>query len=66
MAVRHLVFASACTCRGTLMPLGVRERVQHPAVLRGGGEFLLLGQVEHDRPVPDARPHSSGSHGLPW
>ena len=35
------------------MPLGVREGVQHPAVLAGRGELQLVvvGQVEHHRPV---------------
>ncbi|MCX5096318.1 hypothetical protein OOK36_47735 [Streptomyces sp. NBC_00365] len=35
-----------------LVPLGVGERVQHPAVLRRRGELQPLGQVEHHRPVP--------------
>ncbi|MBT2407264.1 MULTISPECIES: hypothetical protein [unclassified Streptomyces] len=37
---------------GPLVPLGVRERVQDPRVLRCGGELQLPGQVEHHRPVP--------------
>ncbi|WP_330315076.1 hypothetical protein OHS17_32445 [Streptomyces sp. NBC_00523] len=37
---------------GGLVTLRVRERVQHPPVLRGGGELQFFGQVEHQRPVP--------------
>ncbi|WTE32467.1 hypothetical protein OH735_03920 [Streptomyces sp. NBC_01618] len=39
---------------GRLVPLGVREGVQHPTVLADRGELQLvvIGQVEHHRSVP--------------
>ena len=34
------------------MPLGVGQGVQHPGVLAGSGQFQLVGEFEHHRPVP--------------
>ncbi|MFF3788102.1 hypothetical protein [Streptomyces sp. NPDC001933] len=52
---------------GRLVPLGVRECVQHPAVLAGRGELQLVvvGKVEHHRPVPADLPVQQHFQKLP-